>query len=163
MIPKIKPKRGVSPVIATVLLITMVVVIALIIFLWFRNMNKEVITKFGGTNVEIVCQDVKIEASYAGGSLYILNNGNVPIYSIEVTSYSPGSHSTADLHDTSTDWPAKGLNPGAAFSSSSSSITSLIDGMDKVTLTPVLAGLTESGAQKLFTCQDQYAQTLAMG
>jgi len=44
-------KKGVSPVIATVLLIAMVVVIALIIFLWFRGLTKEAITKFDVRNL----------------------------------------------------------------------------------------------------------------
>jgi flagellin-like protein len=42
-----KNKMGVSPVIATVLLVAMTVVIALIVFLWFRQIGKEVVTKFG--------------------------------------------------------------------------------------------------------------------
>ena len=46
-------KRGVSPVIATILLIGIVIVIALIVFLWLRGMQQEAITKFEGMNVEI--------------------------------------------------------------------------------------------------------------
>ena len=34
-------KKGVSPVIATVLLVAMVIVLALIVFLWFRSLSKE--------------------------------------------------------------------------------------------------------------------------
>jgi len=44
-------KKGLSPVIATMLLIAIVVVIGLIIFLWFRGMTEEAITKFDGTNI----------------------------------------------------------------------------------------------------------------
>ena len=37
-------KKGVSPVIATVLLIAIVIVIGLIIFLWFRSLTKDALT-----------------------------------------------------------------------------------------------------------------------
>ncbi len=76
-------KRGISPVIATVLLIAMVVVIGLIVFLWFRGMIEEEGTKFG-KNVKLVCDDVNFEASYSGGVLSILNIGNTPIYKMKI-------------------------------------------------------------------------------
>ena len=41
-----KRKKGLSPVIATVLLIGIVIALALIIFLWFRGTMKPAITKF---------------------------------------------------------------------------------------------------------------------
>src|SRR3989344_838916 len=97
MLNRIKKKEGVSPVIATVLLVTMVVVIALIIFLWFRGINKEAITKFDGTNVEIICSDVRFDASYSSGVLYVINNGNVPMYSMKMKISDAGSFSTTDL------------------------------------------------------------------
>ncbi|OGJ11969.1 hypothetical protein A3K62_02870 [Candidatus Pacearchaeota archaeon RBG_16_35_8] len=153
--------KGVSPVIATVLLVTMVVVIALIIFLWFRNINQEAITKFDGTNVEVVCSDVKFESSYASGSLYVLNNGNVPMYSMKMSIYSGGSYETSDLHDISdSNWPEKGLNPGLAFSSTT--LNSLVSGADKVLMIPVLVGVNEAGEERLHTCQEEFAQELAM-
>ena len=109
-------KNGVSPVIATVLLITMVVVVALIIFVWFRNINKEAITKFDGKNVEIVCNEVIFESSYSSGELYILNSGNVPIYSMKLRASRQGSYDTDDLQEiTDSNWPEKGLNPGEVF------------------------------------------------
>ena len=160
--PLLSQRKGVSPVIATVLLVTMVVVLALIIFMWFRNINKEAITKFEGTNVEVVCGDVKFESSYSSGDLYVLNNGNVPLYSMKVRVFSGGSYETTDLQDIAdSNWPAKGLNPGLAFSSTT--LGSLISGADKVLMIPVLIGLSESGEQKLHTCADNYAQELAMG
>ena len=61
-------KRGVSPVIATVLLISMVVIIGIIIFLWFRGMVGETVTKFG-KNIELACEDVVFDASYSTSTL----------------------------------------------------------------------------------------------
>ncbi len=154
-------RKGVSPIISTVLLISMVVVIALIIFLWFRNINKEAITKFDGTNVELICGDVKFDSSYSSGTLSVFNSGNVPIYSMKLKISKSGSYETTDLHDVQdSNWPDKGLNPGAAVSSGP--MGSLIDGSEKAFLIPVLVGMTESGEQKLFTCQEQYEQQLAI-
>lgn len=155
-------KRGVSPVIATVLLVTMVVVLALIIFVWFRNINKEAITKFEGTNVEVVCGDVKFDSSYSSGSLYVLNSGNVPLYSMKVRVFKGGSYETTDLQDVAnSNWPKKGLNPGLAFSSTT--LSNLIGGADKVLMIPVLIGVSQSGEQKLHTCADNFAQQLVIG
>ena len=71
--------KGVSPVVATVLLIVLVVAIALIVFLWFRELTQESITKFGGKNIALVCDDVVFEASYSiiEERIYVSNYGNV--------------------------------------------------------------------------------------
>jgi flagellin-like protein len=55
MLKKMRNNKGVSPIVATVLLIAMVVVIALILFLWFRNMVKEEVVKFEEENIEMTC------------------------------------------------------------------------------------------------------------
>ena len=154
-------RHGVSPVIATVLLVTMVVVMALIIFVWLRNINKEAITKFDGTNVEVICGDIKFDASYSAGSLYVLNNGNVPLYSMKMRVFNGGSYNTPDLHDISySNWPEKGLNPGLAFSSTT--LDDLISGADRIVMIPVLIGLSESGEQKLHTCDESFGQEVVM-
>ena len=158
----VSQRKGVSPVIATVLLITMVVVIALIIFLWFRNINKEAITKFDGTNVEIICNDVEFESSYSSGGMYVLNSGNVPLYSMKMRISKEGSYNTLDLQEIAdSNWPEKGLNSGRAFSSAT--LSTLIDGADEVLLIPVLVGISEeSGEEKLHTCDENFGQELAI-
>jgi FlaG/FlaF family flagellin (archaellin) len=141
----IKNKKGVSPVIATVLLISIVIVIGLIIFLWFRGITEEAITKFGGKNVKLVCEDVKFEASYSSGYIYISNTGNVPIYKVKAKVYSSGSHSTIFI---SSDWPASGLTQGAAYSGP-------LEAGEKIILIPVLIGKAESG-EKAYTCEERH-------
>lgn len=144
-----KNKEGLSPVIATVLLITMVVVIGLIIFLWFKSMTQEVVTKFGTENVEIACSKVQFDASYDAGVISISNSGNVPIFSFKVKTVSAGTYSTKDITDLTSDWPSLGLNPGLAYS------TSQITGLSgKVTLVPVLMGMSEKTGRKTFVCDD---------
>ncbi len=147
---KIFKKRGVSPVVATVLLIAMVIVIALIIFLWFRGMARETITKFDGTNIELVCGDVKFEASYSGGILYVSNIGNVPIYGMKIKISGDGSHVTKDLKDIST-WLDTGLNQGGTFSGD---ISTEVGTAKEITLIPVLIGTSEKG-DKTYVCDEK--------
>lgn len=143
--------KGVSPIIATVLLIAIVIVIGLILFLWFREMTEETITKFGGTNVKLVCGDVNFEASYSNGVLSLLNSGNVPIFGIKVKLFKEGSHETKDLRDLSENWPDLGLNQGGTFSGE----ISLEEEVNKIILIPVLIGNSEKG-EKTFVCEEQY-------
>ena len=156
---KISSKRGISPVIATSLLIAMTVVIGLIIFLWFRGFTEEAVTKFGGTNVKLVCKDVQFESSYSGssGKLSLINTGNVPIYSFQLKIEKPGSHETLDIKDL-VDWPVEGLNQGGSFSGD---VSGPVDGAEEITVIPVLRGTSKSGA-RTHTCDEQYGEEIVV-
>ncbi len=142
-------KRGLSPVIATVLLIAIVIVIGLIVFLWFRGITEEAITKFDNQNVKLVCEEVSLEASYSGGYIYIANTGNVPVYKIKAKITSDGSYSTEFLGDGGS-WPETGLNQGGTYSGL------LTTTGEEILLIPVLIGETSSG-EKAYTCEERHA------
>jgi flagellin-like protein len=142
-------KNGISPVIATVLLIAMVVVLGLIIFMWFRGFTQEAVTKFD-TNIELVCNDVSFDVSYVGGVLSIINKGNVPIYKMKLKTIGDGSYSTRDL-TAAEDWATDGLNQGDTFSHEID-----VGSSQEIVLIPVLMGDSRSG-EKSFTCDE--AQT----
>lgn len=144
----IKRKKGVSPTIATVLLIGMVVVISLIIFLWFKGLTKEAVVKFD-KNVELVCDEVKFQASYSEGSLAISNIGNVPVYEMKVLFSNGESFDTKELGEIS-EWPASGLNQGGTFSDD---LSGTVGNSDSITLVPVLVGKSVSG-EKSYTCDE---------
>jgi flagellin-like protein len=153
-----KQKKGVSPIIATVLLISIVVVLGLIIFLWFRGITEEAVTKFGGTNINLVCADVSFEASYSAGTLVISNIGNVPIYDMKVEITKEGEYETKDISSISS-WPGSGLNPGAIFSEDiGSEIGSDVEGLK---LTPVLIGESDKG-EKTVMCEKEYAYNIPL-
>jgi|SRR5271157_1143271 len=155
-------KRGVSPVIATVLLIGIVIALALIVFLWFKSFTQEAVTKFGGENIQLVCSDAKFNAGYSGGGeLDLSNTGNVPIYSFNLKAVSTqGSYQTTDLSQLFGNWPISGLNQGGTFSGN---IGSLISGTTtQIIIIPILRGTTSSGTQESFTCPDQYGQTISL-
>jgi hypothetical protein len=154
--------KGLSPVIATVLLITIVVIIALIVFLWIKGMTQEAITKFGDRNIEMVCEDVEFEASYTPTTgLYITNFGNVPIFGMDIKEIGDGSHATVDLRDASTEWPETGLNTGGIFADPAF-ISVVPAGTDELVLIPVLIGESDSG-RKTYVCnENQYGVRLSV-
>ena len=144
-------KKGLSPVIATVLLVGLVVVSGLIIFMWFRGLTQEAITKFD-QNIQLVCNDVQFDASYSEttGDLAIKNIGSVPIYRFKVVISSPGSKDTKDIKEdlAPETWPENGLSEGAAISINVGGLSG------DITLIPVLVGTSQKGAQASFTCDE---------
>jgi len=94
MIMKRGDKRALSPIVATVLLIALVLVLAIIIFLWAKGFISEQIEKFGQP-VESVCEDVSFDVQLVnremtGYELEIANRGNVAIYNFDIKGISGG-------------------------------------------------------------------------
>jgi len=154
---KVMKKKGLSPVITTVLLIALTIVIIAIIFLWIRGMVQEGVTKFG-KNIQLVCNDVQFEATYESGTLNIVNNGNIPLYSLDVKVVTSDGYQTKNIKDfnAASSWPVSGLKQGAAFSGN---IGSEITNPTELEIFPVLIGTSTSG-KKTFTCGGQYGQTV---
>jgi flagellin-like protein len=144
-----KEKRGLSPVIATVLLVGLVVVSGLIIFTWFRGLTQEAITKFD-QNIQIVCKDISFDARYSAtdGKLAISNVGNIPIFGFKVKISDSSGFQTTDITEYA-NWPDGGLNQGGATSVDLGSVSG------DITLIPVLAGVSQKGAQASFTCDEK--------
>jgi len=81
-------KRGLSPVIASVLLILLVLVLASLIFLWARGFISEQIEKFGQP-IDAVCSSVnfdvdRIEVLTGNDILEVVNRGDIDIYHLDV-------------------------------------------------------------------------------
>jgi len=146
-------KRGISPVIATVLLIAMVIVIALIIFLWIQELGGETITKFEGKNIELVCGDVEFTAEYSGGEISISNTGIVPLFNMRVKIEGDKTYSTKNINEMG-DWPGTGLGQGGAFTSSGAS--GIIGSSEKLVLIPVLIGTSSKGERSYVCREEQY-------
>lgn len=144
-----KNKKGISPVIATVLLIVMVVIIALIVFLWFKELTQESITKFGGKNIELVCDEIDFQAEYFGGTIVLTNLGNVPIYKMKMKIYEGSRYETRFFDD---NWHVDGLLQGGIHPEDvSGDITPQVT---KIAIIPVLIGVSE-GSEKEFTCDEK--------
>jgi len=150
-------KKAISPVIATVLLVAMVIVIGLIIFSWAKGFQEEAVTKFGGENIELTCEKVTFEADYSqsGGTLFLSNLGNVPIFGINAKIYKDGSHETKNLGGIS-NWPEIGLPQGATFSEN---LASDFGGAERVVLIPTLRGTSGKG-EKIHICDDRFGKEI---
>jgi flagellin-like protein len=161
-------KKGVSPVIATVLLIGMVIVIFLIVFLWFRGTLDPAIVKFDGENIELACENVALSAAYSPGVLTVSNEGSVVIASVKVEVSRAGSFETYDIKDllsSSSEW--KGLLLGRSFPAdlkdSAINTGGELDGADELTIIPVLRGNSDEG-EKDFVCDKRrFGKTIEVG
>ena len=147
-----KKKKGVSPVIATVLLIGMVIVLGLIIFTWMRGLSKEAITKFDGENVEVICQRVNFDAELVDGTkLSIVNRANVPIYQMKAKIISAGGYETVYLDELNPTpvWKRYGLDAEDSFVATLGNTK----GASEIVLIPVLLGNANTDKKK-FTCEE---------
>ena len=138
-------KKGVSPVIATVLLVGMVIALALIVFIWMRSFSQETITKFEDENIELACGRVNLIAEDLGSKISFSNIGDIAIYDVRVKVSDAGGQDTEEMR--SFGWPSIGLNPG------DSTQVSYTPG-DTTTVTPILLGNSDDG-KKTYACTKQ--------
>jgi len=148
-------KRGVSPVIATVMLIAIVIVMGLIVFTWIQGIQEEAITKFDGQNVKVICEEVQFEASYSGGFLALSNDGNVPIYQMQAKISGAGEYETILLGEEDGSWPPQGLTIGGTYAGSISQ-----PGTEMV-LIPVLVGVS-GDTEKVHVCDERHGKEIVM-
>lgn len=141
-----KSKRGISPVIATVLLVVIAIALFLIIFFWLRGFQKEVITKYG-TPIETQCTTVKYDVTYSGGTVQVSNTGSVTIYRADI--YKTASGSTAKV----------GTGISNIQPASSGTLAGL-SGCQKIKVVPYLLGTTQAGQNREYACQNQ-AKTIS--
>ncbi len=149
----LQKKKAVSPVIATVLLIMIVIILAIIILLWSRGFIKEKVLKFDKP-IENVCSEVKIKTFVNDDNTYgFTNNGNVPIYAVDVKMSSGGSSDTFRA-----DQAKKGqVDVGI---STILDTPQIIGTTTEVKIIPVLLGKNKDGAVKEFTCPENAAFVL---
>ena len=146
-------KRGLSPVIASMLLIALVIVLAAIIFLWARGFISEQVEKFGQP-VEDLCNDLAFDVDLFEGQygyeLEIANRGNVEIYSFEIKEITGGSSEIQKFKFS--------VGEGESVKEA----ISLGFGLDKITIYPALLGNVKGkSSNKVFTCTEK-GQTITL-
>ena len=74
-------KKGISPLIATVLLVSFVVILSGVVMFWGRQYVTELMEKRGEVSIaKLECESVKIEIiSVSGGEITIRNTGPVKL------------------------------------------------------------------------------------
>jgi len=143
-------RKGVSPVIATILLIAIVIVLAGIVFIWARGFVAEGIQK-RGEPVERACESVSFEASVVQtGEDYMLeidNRANIPLYGFDVKILGEGEVSVHTILDQSIDIGSSVQIedlPASEFS-----------GVEKIVVIPIILG-TKGDAPTPYSCPDQF-------
>lgn len=113
MIKLKRGKKGISPVVSTILLVMIVIVLALIILLWSRGFIKEAYTKtIAGEEkpVEYYCSQLNLQGFVNNDDSFgFKNQGTVPIYSFDLRL--SGNDGNTDVKE----YPANGggtINPG---------------------------------------------------
>ena len=164
-------KKGVSQLVATVLLIAMVIAITAIIFFWVRGFISEQIEKsIGGVvkPVEQVCDEISFNAELqelqGKTYLYIFNKGNVPISDFAIKIYdNTGNSKVLNL--------GSGVAAGSSqmFSLSSTETETLQSDIQnqntvKVIVIPDLTGYIKGTSKmKSFSCDEKTLGKLVKG
>lgn len=120
--------KGISPVVATVLLIAIVIVLVLIVFIWARGFIKEVVMKNEET-AEKSCNKINLQISLVGDNLQINNIGNIPLYRVDIRVTTGGDSS---IKRSEKNIPAGGGDSITDISGLSSA--------DKIEVIPVILG-----------------------
>ena len=138
--------RGLSPVIASVMMILLVLVLAALIFLWARGFVSEQIEKFGAP-IEQTCSSVDFEVQRTGAYLEVVNRGNVDIRHLDIKMSKDGD-SKVKKFDFQID----------AGKSARDDVVLLMDDNvvpDEIVVYPALVGNVKGGSSnKVFTCLD---------
>lgn len=157
--------KGMSPVIATILLIVLVVILAAIIFLWLRRaFVPEILEKDGKDIATIVCSEVEFRAVYTSPYLEISNDGNIPIQNMKIKVVKSGSHTESDLltitksNSAGEKWPELGLGKSRVFRGDISS--TVPTDANEIIVTPILRGTSNSGYQDKVCDEGQYGEPL---
>jgi len=151
-------KRGLSPVVASVLLIFLVLVLASLIFLWARGFISEQVEKFGQP-IEDLCASIDYDAGIAdrvGGqvTLEVVNRGDVNIHHLDIKMVGGGNSEIGQF-----DFP---VDAGGAISDDVYLRMENGDTPDEVVVYPALVGTVKGKhSNKVFTCNDQ-GKTLLM-
>jgi len=148
---KYPDKKGLAPVIASVLLILLVMVLAALIFLWARGFLNEQIEKFGQP-INNLCTSVDFEAqivpsSVGENALEVVNRGNIDIFRLDIKKYKDGNSEMSQFK----------FNIGAGDSVKQPiNLRMKKHGLpEKIEIFPVLVGnIKGKHSNKVFTCND---------
>ncbi len=144
-------KKGLSPVIASVLMILLVIVLAAIIFLWARGFISEQIEKFGKP-IGDSCQSVNFNVERIGNDLAVVNNGNININYLDIKLIKGGNSEMRKFNFQ--------INIGESVKKTVTLTMSNGDVPDKIIVYPALVGVSKGGnSNKIFTCM-KYGKTL---
>lgn len=140
-------KKGLSPLIATVLVIVIAFIAIGLIFVWLNTLKTEKIEKFG-VSIEKQCDDLNFDVSLSGNQIEITNNGDFPIYGInleiikeeDITRFLRSQDGSIDSGEVDV---------------VTATVMDLSGDIKSISVVPVLLGETSNKEGKLHACLDQ--------
>ncbi len=125
-------KRGVSPLLASVLLIGIVVMVAAVIFLWGSKVTKDLTEKSGDTaSLQLSCNNVQIDVLSADQGQVKVENKGAYVDGITLVAKGPDGTGTVTYDDF--------IEPGSSRSYSFDGIPNVpISTMQKLAVIPAL-------------------------
>jgi len=151
-------RRGLSPIIATVLLISIALILAIIIFIWARSFVSEKLQKFNEP-VEFACEKISFEAESTlideELSIDVVNRGEISLYGFEIRKkgFAGGSIEAVGIAN-----EESGIR-GSIRSGETGSTTIQFSGKegDTIIIIPMIIG--EMGnIRKAYACEDSYIE-----
>ena len=141
--------EGISPIMATILLVAIAAVAFVFVFVWSKGFAQESLLKFNEP-IENSCSKISFDASLSGNrnEIYINNLGEVPIYGFNVHVLSEETSLIKFV----------GPNDGNIYAGESDSLIldTTIPSYMKVSITPGLLGEgEESGSFKIYVCESK--------
>lgn len=143
-------KKGVSPVIATVMLVTLSLILAAIVFMWAKGLLKEQIEK-NGQAAEASCAQLEFVANFIkgnvnedslGGTLQVVNSGPLPIYGFDIKQIVGGKVARKPF--------AFSVNPGESLPGKN---VLFLGDSEKLEIYPILLGSAKNQKlNKQYTC-----------
>lgn len=155
-------KKGLSPVIATVLLISMALVLAIIIFIWARSHVQEQIEK-ENQNIELVCGQTSFVAEAFAGTreLWIENTGSVALWGVEVRIKRTGEVAGAYEFKGESGAGSYTVNPGQT---KKMELTSYAQEGDTIIVSPILLGKSKTRNDRVpHICDVEYGVEAIVG
>lgn len=151
-------KRGLSPAIATVLLISLALILAALIFIWASSLLKERNQKFGEP-IENACSDIVFVAEiYGNCELHVANKGKVPIQGFEIKKKTEGSIESLGIAGSET---TIGEGETKTFDLRDFNRANSL-GEGDVLITPIIYGL-QKGQRTPYVCDGAEINTKAEG
>jgi flagellin-like protein len=147
-------RRGLAPVVASVLLIMLVLVAASLIFLWARGFIGEQVEKFG-TPIGELCEAVDFEVQLIGeDTLEVVNRGDIDIFKLNVKKIKDGDSETGKF-EYSIDARKSESKPITVRMSNS-------DRPDKIELFPVLVGNVKGASTNKAVPCESVSRTISL-
>ena len=111
----------------------------------------------GDKNIELSCADVAFDVEYnAGDTLYVVNNGDVPVRDFKVQVKNSGTKTTFNFNREGVIFEGITSGNGATVGVSDEGVGTA----EEVVVIPILSGRNDAGTEKDYVCDEKYGMKI---